>query len=91
MCAVSLRAAACLTTVSIAGARFVALEEVGASIVVAAAGVALKVVIAGITCDFLAVQALRRVHTRVVGAAVGSLDTICIALAKDLLLPNDRR
>ena len=86
--AVPFRAAARLTTVSIAGARFVALEEVRASIVVTAAAVALKVVIAGIACDFLAVQALRGVHTRVVRAAERSLDTVCIALAKDLLIDD---
>ena len=68
--AIPLRAATCLFAVCVASARLVTLEKVGAFILVAAARVALEVIIAGITSNFLAVQALGRMNTRVVRAAV---------------------
>ena len=49
-------------------------REVGAEVVVAAAGKALKVVVAGVLEHFLPVQAHRRVCTRKRGAAKGGVD-----------------
>ena len=82
---VAFRTAATFAAVGIRPALLVAVEEVTAAVLEAAAGEALEVVVARVAHHFHAVQADLRVHAVVVRAAVRRRDAVLIALAEYLV------
>ena len=87
--AVAFGTALALLAVGVAGARVVAVQEVGADVPRTTPRVTLKVIVAGVLCHLLAVEALRGVHARVVTAAVRCVDAVVVQVAKHFLRQGD--
>ena len=66
----SFRATPSITAIRICFTGLVAIEEMGADITCTASCVALEIIVAGIVSYLLTMEALRRMYTGIVGAAV---------------------
>lgn len=88
--AVPFRAASSLITVTVSIAGVVAVEEVGAFTPRATPRVAFEIVVTGVLCNFLPVQALRWVDAGVVRAAESRVDAVIVEVAEDFLDDRDQ-